>query len=48
MATYTERSDREQLVTAAKVAVGILVGAIMATIVGPIILAILVGAAEGH
>ena len=48
MATYTDRSDREQFVTAAKIAVGVLVGAIMATVVGPIILAIIVGAAEGH
>ena len=48
MATYTTPSDREQLVMAAKVAVGILVGAVMATIVGPIVLALIVGAAEGH
>jgi len=45
VATY---SEREQLVMAGKIAVGILVGAIMATIVGPIVLAVIVGLAEGH
>lgn len=40
--------DREQLVMAMKIAVGFVVGAVMAGIVGPIILAIVIGLATGH
>jgi len=44
----TVRSNREQTIMMAKVAVGIVVGAIFATIVAPILLAIIVGLADGH
>jgi hypothetical protein len=44
----TVRTNREQTIMMAKVAVGIVVGAVFATIVGPILLAIIVGLADGH
>lgn len=40
--------SRAQLVLAVKMAVGFVVGAIMVGIVGPIVLAIVVGLATGH
>lgn len=41
-------SDREQRVLAMKIAVGFVMGAIMVGVVGPIVLAIVVGLATGH
>jgi hypothetical protein len=41
-------SDREQLVLAVKIAVGIVVGFLMMGVVGPIVLAVIVGLAAGH
>lgn len=41
-------TDREQLVTAVKIAVGAVVGFVMVGIVGPIALAIVIGLATGH
>lgn len=41
-------TDREQAILAMKIAVGFVVGAIMMGIVGPIILAIVIGLATGH
>ena len=40
--------EREQLILASKIAVGFVVGAIMAGIVGPIVLAVIIGLATGH
>lgn len=44
----TVRTHHEQTIMMTKVAVGIVVGVIFATIVGPIILAVIVGLADGH
>lgn len=41
-------TDREQAILAMKIAVGFVAGAIMMGIVGPIILAIVIGLATGH
>jgi hypothetical protein len=42
------RSQREQFVMAGKIAVGVVIGVIATTVVGPIILAIVIGLATGH
>jgi hypothetical protein len=56
MATGTEQTmsgegvpdPRAQMVLAAKIAVGFVVGFIMVGVVGPIILAVVIGLATGH
>jgi hypothetical protein len=42
------RSQKEQFVMAGKIAVGIVVGVIFATVIGPIVLAVVIGLATGH
>jgi hypothetical protein len=41
-------SEREQAIMGVKIFVGVIFGAIMMTIVGPIVLAIIIGLADGH
>ena len=41
-------ANRAQMVLAMKIAVGFIGGAIMAGVVGPIVLAIVIGLATGH
>lgn len=47
-AAPTIRTDREQLVLVGKIAVGLVVGFIMAGVVAPIVVAIIFGLADGH
>ncbi len=44
----TLRTRREQRIIMGKLAVGIVVGAVFTFVVAPIVLAIVVGLAEGH
>lgn len=44
----TVRPDREQLILAGKIAVGLVAGVIAMGVVAPIVLAIIIGLAEGH
>lgn len=46
--TAAIRSQKEQFVMAGKIAVGIVVGVLFATVVGPIALAVVIGLATGH
>jgi F0F1-type ATP synthase assembly protein I len=47
-AETTAHPNRKQNIMAVKLAVGILVGLVMTGVVGPIVLAIIVGLATGH
>ncbi len=47
-APTTAHPNREQNIMAVKIAIGVLVGLVMTGVVGPIVLAIVVGLATGH
>jgi F0F1-type ATP synthase assembly protein I len=47
-AETTAHPNRKQNIMAVKLAVGVLVGLVMTGVVGPIVLAIIVGLATGH
>jgi hypothetical protein len=42
------RGQKDQFVLAAKIAVGVVVALVATTIVGPIVLAVIIGLATGH
>jgi len=47
-AETTAHPNREQNIMAVKLAIGVMVGLVMTGVVGPIVLAIIVGLATGH